>query len=401
MPETYLSTPLGEVAHEIHPRTESFAGSYLYPLIGISRVRSFATRQDIRNHVPKNVQHVALKDVASMLFDAKVLYVEDGTSQSSEDEIDFSAGAPEIDDLVTLYFSDAIKNEPLKLLTHEEEIVLAQEIENGRLGRYELASSRVSNRRCHILNQMVKAGFTARDKLILSNLCLVVSVAKRYRERGIPFLDLIQEGNAGLIRAVEKFDWRRGHKFSTYATWWIRQSITRALSNKGRLIRFPVHINNYLSKLERVRNELIRDPNREPTDSQLAAAMHIPIEKLRLLLSNTQSPDSLDFPVVHKDDGEMSLGEVIKDPNFVSVTEAAELKLLHEDIRNALGTLSPPEHLLIERRFGLNGNGKGLSLQTVADMMGIAKGQALHLEKSALEKLRRPAIRRKLAWHLQ
>jgi len=344
---------------------------------------------------------MSIKAIVSSLYDPEVLYVEDETSLNTEHEAYNSAVLPEIKDLVELYFSDAIKNESLKLLTHEEEITLAQQIENGRLARYELASSRVSHHRRRILKQLIDTGFTARETLILSNLRLVVSVAKKYRGCGLPFLDLIQEGNVGLIRAVEKSDWRRGHKFSTYATWWVRQSITRALSNSGRLIRFPVHINNYLSKLERVHNELIRDPNRWPTDSQLAAAMHIPVEKLRLLLSNTQSPDSLDFPVVRKDDDEMSLGEVVEDTNSVSVDESAELKLLHEDIRNALGTLSPPEHLLIEKRFCLNGNGKGLSLQTVADMMGITKGQALHLEKNALEKLRRPAICKKLAGHLQ
>jgi len=186
--------------------------------------------------------------------------------------------------ITNLYFRDAIRGRSLDLLSRKEEAALAQEIERGQLAAREIATKRSGSRRYTSLKEVMKSGETAKERLVLANLRLVVSVAKRYRGRGLPMPDLIQEGNAGLIRAAEKFDWRRGTKFGTYATWWIRQAILRALDNQCRVIRLPVNVQASIRELNRIRNELVHELNRDPTDVELAEAMGVPLSRLRLLM---------------------------------------------------------------------------------------------------------------------
>lgn len=273
------------------------------------------------------------------------------------DDIDSVRGG-KIDDSVNLYLSEIGK---VPLLTHDEEIELAKRIEQGDQ--------------------------EARNKLIEANLRLVVSVAKRYVGRGLPFLDLIQEGGIGLIKAVEKFDYRKGFKFSTYATWWIRQAVTRAIADQSRTIRIPVHMVETINKLSRISKELVFELGREPTVEEIAEKMDIPPEKVQEIIHFSQDPVSLETPV--GDDEDTILGNFIEDHESLAPEESATNLSLKEQLNEALDTLTVREENVLRLRFGLI-DGKIRTLEEVGQVFGVTRERIRQIENAAIRKLRDP-----------
>lgn len=296
----------------------------------------------------------------------------------SESEADAAAGGVEkliIDEVILT--KDLTINDPvrmylkeigqIKLLTMDEELALADRIIAGDL--------------------------TAKNVLAEANLRLVVSIAKRYVGRGMLFLDLIQEGNIGLMKAVEKFDVLKGFKFSTYATWWIRQSITRAIADQARTIRVPVHMVETINKLARIQRQLTLELNREPTEDELAKKMNIPVEKIRDIYKISQEPVSLETPIGEEDDSH--LGDFIKDERNMSPEEYATNEMLKDEISEVLLTLTEREEKVIRLRFGLE-DGKSRTLEEVGQMFGVTRERIRQIEAKALRKLRHPSRSRKL-----
>ena len=261
-------------------------------------------------------------------------------------------------DSVKMYLRDIGK---YPLLTREEEIDLAKKIEQGD-----------------------KA---ARDKLINCNLRLVVSIAKKYMNRGLQFLDLIQEGNVGLMKAVDKFDYNRELKFSTYATWWIRQGIQRAISDQGRLIRIPVHMGDIISKLAKVTRQLVQEKGREPTTAELAERLDMPEEKILYIQRISQDPVSFETPVGQEDDS--YLGDFLEDTNSLSPSEVAENKMLKELLLKVLSTLTPREQKVIRLRYGID-DGRQRTLEEVGKEFNVTRERIRQIETKALSKLRQP-----------
>ena len=282
-----------------------------------------------------------------------------------EEEIDISV--PEgisIDDPVRMYLKEIGK---VPLLTAEEEIDLAQRMEEG--------------------------DEEAKKRLCEANLRLVVSIAKRYVGRGMLFLDLIQEGNLGLIKAVEKFDYRKGYKFSTYATWWIRQAITRAIADQARTIRIPVHMVETINKLIRVSRQLLQEYGREPQPEEIAAEMGIPEEKVREIIKIAQEPVSLETPIGEEEDSH--LGDFIPDDDAPAPAEAAAFTLLKEQLMSVLSTLTPREEMVLKLRFGLE-DGRARTLEEVGKEFKVTRERIRQIEAKALRKLRHPSRSRKL-----
>ena len=269
-----------------------------------------------------------------------------------------------INDPVRMYLKEIGQ---IKLLQLDEELELAERIASG--------------------DEMAK------DILAEANLRLVVSIAKRYVGRGMLFLDLIQEGNIGLIKAVEKFDVSKGYKFSTYATWWIRQAITRAIADQARTIRVPVHMVETINKLARIQRQLTLELNREPTEDELAAKIKLPVEKIREIYKISQDPVSLETPIGEEDDSH--LGDFIKDEDNLGPEEYATNELLKDEISEVLLTLTEREEKVIRLRFGLE-DGKSRTLEEVGQMFGVTRERIRQIEAKALRKLRHPSRSRKL-----
>jgi RNA polymerase nonessential primary-like sigma factor len=231
----------------------------------------------------------------------------------------------------------------------------------------------------------VRDGESARSHLLEANLRLVVSLAKRYTGRGMPLLDLIQEGNLGLIRAMEKFDYAKGFKFSTYATWWIRQAITRGMADQSRTIRLPVHLVEQVNKLARIKREMHQNLGREATDEELAAESGIPVEKINDLLEHSRDPVSLDMPVGSEE--EAPLGDFIEDAEAMSAENSVIAELLHTDIRSVLATLDEREHQVIRLRFGLD-DGQPRTLDQIGKLFGLSRERVRQIEREVMSKLR-------------
>jgi RNA polymerase primary sigma factor len=295
-------------------------------------------------------------------------------------------------DLTDLYLSDAIRVRPSSLLTHEEEVHLSQAIELGRFAEIELQERRISHNRRHMLQSLIHQAHSAKETLITRNLRLVVSIAKKYTGSGMDLPDLIQEGNAGLIRATEKYDWRKGTRFSTYSTWWIRHEITRAMDKHSRTIRIPTHMCSCANRLPRVRSELVAKLNRDPTDDELAKALGISREQLLSLYNGIRPHYSLESSVSNGDGTGTCRIELIEDSSSENVDVAVEKSILHQELNDALDCLTSKEKIVIERRYGLNGCRTSSSQRIISNLLQISKSQVQRLERSALKKLRDPSI---------
>jgi len=288
----------------------------------------------------------------------------------------------DVDDL-RLYL-EAAAREPL--LTKEEEVELAMALEHGKEAEEKLASGRIRSQKTKSkLERDIRTARRARKRFILANLRLVVSIAKKYQGQGLPLLDLIQDGNIGLMRAIELFDWRRGFKFSTYATWWIRQAITRAIADRGRQIRIPVHVHERIRKIRKIRERLVQQTGRDPTPEELARAADVPQDQLaELEAAVRKEPRSLQEPV--GEDAE--LGDLVAQAELESPLDAVEDTMLREEIAQAVdAALEPMEQDVVSLRYGL-GNGRTMSLREVAELVGVSAETVRKVERQALGKLR-------------
>ena len=302
--------------------------------------------------------------------DDDILLEVDDDDEIEVEKIDLSVpDGVSIEDPVRMYLKEIGK---VPLLSAEEEIELAKRME---LGDQE-----------------------AKKRLAEANLRLVVSIAKRYVGRGMLFLDLIQEGNLGLIKAVEKFDYRKGYKFSTYATWWIRQAITRAIADQARTIRIPVHMVETINKLIRVSRQLLQELGREPTPEEIAAEMNMPVERVREILKISQEPVSLETPIGEEEDSH--LGDFIQDDNVPVPADAAAFTLLKEQLEEVLGTLTEREQKVLTLRFGLE-DGRARTLEEVGREFNVTRERIRQIEAKALRKLRHPSRSRKLQDYLE
>ena len=302
-----------------------------------------------------------------------------------------------IDDPVRMYLKEIGK---VPLLSPEEEIDLAQKMSSGNLAQEQLDSAEegsLSAEETAQLKALLKEGEKAKQKLAEANLRLVVSIAKRYVGRGMLFLDLIQEGNLGLIRAVEKFDYTKGFKFSTYATWWIRQAITRAIADQARTIRIPVHMVETINKVIRVQRQLLQELGHDPTPEEIAEEMNMPADRVREILKIAQEPVSLETPIGEEEDSH--LGDFIQDDNVPVPAEAAAQTLLKEQLDEVLDTLTEREQKVLRLRFGMN-DGRARTLEEVGKEFDVTRERIRQIEAKALRKLRHPSRSRKLRDYL-
>ncbi len=296
-----------------------------------------------------------------------------------------------IDDPVRMYLKEIGK---VPLLTPEEEIDLAQKMNAGALAQEQIDEGEgLSKEDLAQLNAMLKEGEKAKQKLAEANLRLVVSIAKRYVGRGMLFLDLIQEGNLGLIKAVEKFDYTKGYKFSTYATWWIRQAITRAIADQARTIRIPVHMVETINKVIRVSRQLLQELGHDPSPEEIADEMNMPVDKVREILKIAQEPVSLETPIGEEEDSH--LGDFIPDEGASEPSEAASFTLLKEQLVDVLSTLTPREEKVLKLRFGIE-DGRTRTLEEVGKEFNVTRERIRQIEAKALRKLRHPSRSKKL-----
>ena len=347
-------------------------------LIDEGRARGYVTPGDIERHIPletwdantldsilTNLQEMGI-DVADQSNISKIPAGQEAREEfipAIESEIGKLDDIP-LTDPVRMYLREIGK---VSLLTAAEEVELAQKMEKGDI--------------------------EAKKKLIDANLRLVVSIAKKYIGRGMLFLDLIQEGNLGLIRAVEKFDYKRGFKFSTYATWWIRQAITRAIADQARTIRIPVHMVETINKLIRVSRNLLQKLNRDPTAEEIAEEMDISVERVREIMKIAQEPVSLETPIGEEEDSH--LGDFIEDQEAQAPADAASFLLLKEQLEEVLSTLTPREMRVLRLRFGLD-DGRARTLEEVGQSFGVTRERIRQIEQKAFRKLRHPSRSRKL-----
>ena len=323
--------------------------------------------------------------------------VEDMEELSEEDMVDPNALMDTFgtDDPVRMYLKEIGK---VNLLTSDEEIGLAQDMNAGtaaqeQLDELEKAGEEIPEELRRELEKSIKRGERARQRLAEANLRLVVSIAKRYVGRGMQFLDLIQEGNLGLIKAVEKFDYTKGYKFSTYATWWIRQAITRAIADQARTIRIPVHMVETINKVIRVSRQLLQELGHDPTPNEISAEMNMPVEKVREILKIAQEPVSLETPIGEEEDSH--LGDFIPDEGASEPSEAASFTLLKEQLMDVLSTLTPREEKVLKLRFGIE-DGRSRTLEEVGKEFNVTRERIRQIEAKALRKLRHPSRSKKL-----
>lgn len=343
-------------------------------LLKQAKSRGFVTQEEVLDVFVEPEEYVdLLDDFYADIIEKGVDIFESVIDESEDDVSDTQRELDILNSLVNDGSSDPVRMYlkeigRIPLLTREEEIRLAQKAESGDL--------------------------KAKEKLTSSNLRLVVSIAKKYIGRGMTFLDLIQEGNKGLIRAVEKYDWTKGFKFSTYATWWIRQAITRAIADQARTIRIPVHMVETINKLMRTARKLMQDLGREPTPEEIGEAMEMDPEKVREILKISQNTTSLENPVGDSDDDSV-LGDFIADDRQISPYDATSQQMLRENIGEVLEALSDREARVLKMRFGLNG-GKAMTLEEVGQKFGVTRERIRQIEAKALRKLRHPSRRKRL-----
>ncbi len=298
------------------------------------------------------------------------MFEEEPVEESGEDvETLLSQEGVSIDDPVRMYLKEIGK---VPLLSAEEELALAERMSQGDV--------------------------IAKQQLVEANLRLVVSIAKRYAQRGMPFLDLIQEGNLGLMKAVEKFDYGKGYKFSTYATWWIRQAITRAIADQARTIRIPVHMVETINRVLRASRQLLQKNGKDPSDEEIASELNMPVEKVREIIKIAQEPVSLEMPIGEEEDSH--LGDFVKDDNAMTPADAASYTMLREHLLEVLHTLTPREESVLKLRFGLE-DGRPRTLEEVGKVFDITRERIRQIEAKALRKLRHPSRSKKLKDYLE
>jgi len=381
--------------------------SALERLLEFGRKKTYVTYDDILQFFPDAEQDLdQLEEAYTALLGAGINYTEETSSQEEPSETELSDVIGEegaLDDLANIATDDTIglylKEVSRVPLLHdiEEEQELAQRIERGRLAREELAKGNIGPKKRMELRALIEDGWAAREHLITANSRLVISVAKKYMGRGVPFLDLIQEGNIGLIRATKKFEYQRGHKCSTYATWWIRQAVTRAIADQGRTIRVPVHMGDQINKLLRVQHQLTQKLGRDPSVEELAEALEVPPKKVENMIQVARRPLSLETPTDDEEDS--VLGDFIEDDEAPPPDDTATYNLLRSHLDEVLETLPPREVRILQLRYGLL-DGQAYTLEEVGRKMGVTRERVRQIEAQALTRLRPPSVRRKLREYL-
>ena len=325
-------------------------------------------------------------------------FSEDAVEEVSKEELEDTESLAEgfaIDDPVRMYLKEIGK---VDLLTPDEEVLLAEKMQAGneakaRLEEIEKTGEKVDESEMQAIRKAIRGGENAKKRLSEANLRLVVSIAKRYVGRGMLFLDLIQEGNLGLLKAVEKFDCTKGFKFSTYATWWIRQAITRAIADQARTIRIPVHMVETINKVIRVSRQLLQELGHDPQPEEIAEEMNLPVERVREILKIAQEPVSLETPIGEEEDSH--LGDFIPDDDALEPAEAASFTLLKEQLVEVLKTLTPREEKVLRLRFGIE-DGRTRTLEEVGKEFNVTRERIRQIEAKALRKLRHPSRSKKL-----
>ncbi|HEY4690607.1 MAG TPA: sigma-70 family RNA polymerase sigma factor [Anaerolineae bacterium] len=368
-----------------------------------AEAQGYLTTEDILEAMPETDDLVEqLESVHQLLQDAGIEVYEDkikigansDVASIEEDTIDEEADDEDgeeddltgvaSDDTVGLYLKEMAR---VPLLTNQEEVALAKALRRGRDAAKQLHRTRPASRRRSRLEAYVDQAHAAREHLIKANTRLVVSIAKKYIGRGVPFLDLIQEGNLGLMKAVEKFDYLRGFRFSTYATWWIRQTITRAIADQGRTIRVPVHMSDRIRRLYKAARQLEQENGRKPTAEEIAEELKIEPRKVQWMMKVSWRPLSLELPVGEDEDAE--LGSFIEDETTPSPTQLVQQRLLREKVEEVLSTLSPREARILRLRYGLT-NGRAYTLEEVGRKFGLTRERIRQIQGRALRRLRHP-----------
>ena len=378
-------------------------------LVAKGKERGFLTNDEVIDALaPVDVSAEQMDNILQHLQDENIEVVEmvdeldaeefAREARSARDE-ELALKAP-TNDPVRMYLKEIGK---VPLLTAEQEVILAKAIDEGEAATAEIDKATDNGRkltptRLRELQRTERHGQLAKKKLIEANLRLVVSIAKRYVGRGMLFLDLIQEGNLGLIRAVEKFDYNKGFKFSTYATWWIRQAITRAIADQARTIRIPVHMVETINKLIRIQRQLLQDLGREPTPEEIGREMEFSPEKVREILKVSQEPVYLETPIGEEEDSH--LGDFIEDRGALAPAEAASHQMLKEQVEAVLDSLTGRERRVLQLRFGLE-DGRARTLEEVGKEFNVTRERIRQIEAKALRKLRHPSRSRKLKDYLE
>jgi len=373
-------------------------------LLALGYERGHITYEDILRVFPEAEEDVDRLDeiIGAMMESGITVGGVDGKPSDRYIEIEEDEGegekaaediyrAIEVDDTIGLYLKEIGK---VALLTAEEEVSLAMRMETGKKAQLRLNNGRYhSEEKRWELERHIDDGIAAREHLIRANSRLVISVAKKYIGRGVPFLDLIQEGNIGLIRASNKFDYRRGHKFSTYATWWIRQAVTRAIADQSRTIRVPVHMGDQINKMLRISHQLTQQLGRGPTPEELAAEMEIPVRKVEQMLDVARRPLSLEMPT--DDEEESTLGDFVEDTESPAPPDEVSSAMLRDLLLEILVDLPPREVKILQMRYGLL-DGQTYTLEEVGKKLGVTRERVRQIEAQALSRLRHPAHARRL-----
>ena len=379
-------------------------------LLALGKVRGYVTFDDILSLFPEAEKDIdQLEDLFSLFLDAGVSILE---AQEVDEDVPVAVTSPkpeleqrggeltteeeayfravESDDTIGLYLKEIGQ---VPLLVQPEEVSLAKRMERGKMAEEELQQDGLDPERRRELEALVEDGLAAREHLVRANSRLVISVAKKYIGRGVPCLDLIQEGNIGLIRASNKFDYRLGHKFSTYATWWIRQAVTRAIADQSRTIRVPVHMGDQINRLLRTSHRLTQELGREPTIEELAQALEVPTRKAEQMIAFARRPLSLDMPIDDEEDS--VLGDFIEDQGAASPPASVSASMLREEIKKILHHLPPREVRILQLRYGLI-DGETYTLEEVGKKLGVTRERVRQIEAQALSRLRHPTHSRKL-----
>jgi RNA polymerase primary sigma factor len=382
----------------------------LTDLLQLGREQQHLTISNVYSYFPQlaidNLEILGYQDLSHTVFSAIAsadIPLIDEPQEKPEIKKEFVPTIPEKDDLENIPWDDLVgmhlkEIARTPLLTAEEEVELAKRIEKGRSARKELSSGDLDAEHLGEIQDRIKDGWAARENLINANARLVISVAKKYMGRGVPFIDLISEGNIGLMRAAKKFEYQRGHKFSTYATWWIRQAVTRAIADQGRTIRIPVHMGDQINKLLRAQHQLTQKLGRHPTDEELALTLESTTKKIQYMKQIALRTLSIHQPTSFEEDA-ATIEEHVVDDETPSPDETADLNILREHLEKILDDIPPREVRILTLRHGLFGE-RPHTLEQTGRKMGVTRERIRQIEAQALSRLRHPAIREQLREYL-